>query len=528
MRPGAQPRPGVSGLPLAALAGGLGLYALLVAATLRATGGVFEYPLDDPYIHLALAEQIARGTYGINPGEVSSPGSSPLYPLLLTPFAGTGLQRYLPAFWNTVGLAVAAWLWGRLLIEAGYSRAGWRAAGYLLAVSGPGAMLMPQVAFLGMEHSLHMAAALAVVLGLVRHLAGARSGGPALVVAGAFFGSAFRFEGLALGLAAGAVLVFTGRRGAGVLAAGGALLPVALFMVVLAALGLDPAPSSVQVKLAETPLGSSYPVLHFVLNVLAGHEPGAKLVTGLTLALVLSWGLAPGLRGTRGAWLVAAVLASALAHLAVGRFGWMNRYEHYVVVILVATFVALIPQALERWGRGASFAALAAVFAAALVVFQPAATSKLPGAARAILTQQGQMARFAQDVLKAPVAVNDIGRVAWRNPDAVLDLWGLASAEARDIRLNRPAPGWAGALVARQGVPVAMIYDTWLAEAVGPGWVRLGQLELSIPADFLGGPDVAFYATAPEHVARLRAALVAWVPTLLPGSRFAWDAGMAP
>src|SRR5687768_7918900 len=39
-------------------------------------GGDFSYTLDDPYIHLALAENIAIGHYGIDPSESSAPASS--------------------------------------------------------------------------------------------------------------------------------------------------------------------------------------------------------------------------------------------------------------------------------------------------------------------------------------------------------------------------------------------------------------------------------------------------------------------
>jgi len=37
--------------------------------TIGQTGGYYEYPLDDPYIHLAMSEQIANGGYGVNAGE---------------------------------------------------------------------------------------------------------------------------------------------------------------------------------------------------------------------------------------------------------------------------------------------------------------------------------------------------------------------------------------------------------------------------------------------------------------------------
>ena len=51
-------------LTLAPLAGFVASIALL-------TGGSVVYMLDDAYIHLALARNLASGTYGINPGEVS-------------------------------------------------------------------------------------------------------------------------------------------------------------------------------------------------------------------------------------------------------------------------------------------------------------------------------------------------------------------------------------------------------------------------------------------------------------------------
>ena len=97
---------------------------------------------------------------------------------------------------------------------------------------------------------------------------------------------------------------------------------------------------------------------------------------------------------------------------------------------------------------------------------------------RAINQQQGEMARFAKDFVKAPVAVNDLGYVAWANPDYVLDLFGLASADALNLRLSGAATGWADPLAETKGVRVAMIYDHWVGDALGPGWVRMGQSRL--------------------------------------------------
>ena len=72
--------------PLAlAITAFLCLAAAELVAVLFVNGGGFSYTLDDPYIHLALAENILRGHYGVNLQEFSSPSSSVLWPFLLVP-----------------------------------------------------------------------------------------------------------------------------------------------------------------------------------------------------------------------------------------------------------------------------------------------------------------------------------------------------------------------------------------------------------------------------------------------------------
>src|SRR5829696_3748249 len=46
----------------------------------RRTGFASVYSLDDPYIHLAVAEEILRGNYGVNPDEAASARTSALVP----------------------------------------------------------------------------------------------------------------------------------------------------------------------------------------------------------------------------------------------------------------------------------------------------------------------------------------------------------------------------------------------------------------------------------------------------------------
>src|SRR5688500_9913608 len=56
----------------------------IVSGVLGYTGGIFMYPLDDTFIHMELARNLAdHATWGINPGEFGSASSSLLYTVLL-------------------------------------------------------------------------------------------------------------------------------------------------------------------------------------------------------------------------------------------------------------------------------------------------------------------------------------------------------------------------------------------------------------------------------------------------------------
>ena len=92
-------------------AGARGLFrvdggAVLSRARVR-TGGSYVAPQDDPYIHLAMAERMAAGYYGINVGEASSPSSSLLWPVLLMAAGELGVGAGRGA-----GLESAGWLRG--------------------------------------------------------------------------------------------------------------------------------------------------------------------------------------------------------------------------------------------------------------------------------------------------------------------------------------------------------------------------------------------------------------------------------
>lgn len=498
-------RPGTRLLTLVAALSAISGFAFLELLAF-ALAGTFEYPLDDVYIHLAMAEGIARGHYGVNPGEVASASSSVLYPLLLAPFPGTTLQGLLPLLWNVAAVTLCGALWGRIVALAALPS---RRLAMLLAILGPLGLNMGGVGFTGMENALHAALSLVTLIGLWRFLEDGRVA-PWLAAA-IILAPLVRLEGLALSLGAAGVIVLSGRWRAGLALGLAVLLPVAAFSLMLTRLGLDPLPGSVVAKMALAAPGAT-PLERTLVNLVSNlSKPQGLYVAGLavgTLVVAL-------LRRGRARILLALAAACGLAQLLAGQIGWMHRYEHWVVLTMAgALMLATDGSRRDRLARGVVLLAIVIGFP----MFQTKNLSEYVWNPAAIHLQQAQMARFVHDDLQEPVAVNDLGWMAWRNDRYVLDLWGLGSAEVLHRRMQAPTGAWAAPILAEHGVHVAIIYARWFGAALGPAWKPVAELRMDRRIGRLGDWVVTFYADDAAMREKLTTRLAAFAPTLPGGA----------
>ncbi len=491
--------------PLTGAAVFLLLSAGLFAAVMQAAGGVFSFTLDDPYIHLAMAEEIGRGGYGVNPGEPASAASSILYPFLLAGLLKLGLGAGSALAVNLTAGAASTALLLALAGEGGLVTARTPAwASGLLAALLALVLNLGGLAFTGMEHGLQVALALAALLGAAR--LGRRNAPPAWLWPVLAAAPLVRFEGFAV-LGAGALALLWRRRWReAALAVGVAGLATAAFCWRLHSLGLPWLPSSVLAKAGDGAhgLGAQFMenqrVRESVLVIAAAAFPFATEV------------LARGRRPLRPPVLFAS--AGLSAQLALGTFGWryngwLHRYEAWAMALAGGVALLCYGGPLRAWLAQAPRLRSAFAAVTALLLFQPyvLTTAQTGLDARSIRLQQREMHRFAADVLRAPVAVNDLGWVSWRNDAYVLDLWGLASEPARRARQAHAGPEWMAALARARGVQAAMVYDDWIGPAPA-SWTRLGELRARVPLTV--GPRVAFYATDLATTARVRGAVARW------------------
>lgn len=489
----------------ASLAAGLGLTAALVLVELvrilQVNGGTFVYTLDDPYIHLALADRIATGHYGINAGEASAPSSSVLWPFLLAPFAFLARFDLVPLFLNVLaagGTVVIAWkILGRL-IRVPDPRVAETASSVLLVLFVLAGNVVG-LAFTGMEHSLQVLLAALLVHGFVREQETGECAAALSVAAVA--GPLIRYESMALSAAALLLLARRGHVRAAARIAAALLALLGGFSLFLLHLGLRPLPTSV---LAKSPAvargGTPDAVWQNAAYNLSGERGRLLAVVLVTVALVTLL-----LRSRDGSRELAAATAVGVGlHLLLGRNGWFHRYEIYVWVFAILCLLTLVRQPLCAFlsrsrpiPRLAALTAAAAVFA--VLTSRPYVTALLqtPLAANNIYGQQFQMHRFVKGFWKRPVAVNDLGWVAYRNDQYVLDLGGLANAEVlAHLWIDRNSR-WMDELTRERGVELAMIYKS-IYPPLPPRWRPLGELRLSGPFITPLDGTVSFFALSPE------------------------------
>ncbi len=467
------------------------IYAVEVLAILLLNDGHFIYTLDDPYIHLALAKHIAQGHYGINAGEYAAPSSSILWPFLLAPFCRLGVEYFAPLAINYVAsigaIGIVNWLVDQCFdvedVRTRRAKIGIVVA-FFLAINLPG------VAFTGMEHSLQVFFALAVTMGLIHVLKSNNT--PWWFSSAIVLGPLVRYENLALSVPTIGYLLF--RRHYKAASVAGLLLGAALlgFSLFLYALGLGWLPTSVIAKsvVVDGPYLLTI-VGHCLFNIFSSRL-GLQFAIYVLVLLYFAW-----CNSNREQRLFAMWAATVgLLHMLVGEFGWFSRYELYAWATLLASFLYLHRVYLADFVQTNSSAKVGVFLALYLLITCPnylLILLKTPYASNNIYEQQYQMHRFVDEYYRAPVAVNDIGWVAYGNKNYVLDLWGLASREALAKKRTEGSGEWITSLANHYDVKLAMVYDLWIPN-MPSNWIAIGKLYLGKPRVVVGDNVVTMYA----------------------------------
>jgi hypothetical protein len=314
-----------------------------------------------------------------------------------------------------------------------------------------------------------------------------------------------RYEALALTVASALLLWLRDRRAAILAATGGGLLLGAHALWMLS-MDLPVLPSSVLRKLPIAQGITSLRVapgdynaswLQGLLRALDSPTVGPLI---LIVALSVVATRLPG-RSPIAARLASWTLVLVLAQLAFGRISPYPRYESYIVAVVLLTAPLVFARELAALFRGRRAGAVALLLFAIAVPFWRNLkwTWLVPAASNDIYSQQHELHRFLTEFHHEAVAVNDLGWASYRNDAYVLDLWGLGSEAARSA-WAAPDPAQAlDTLVRSRAVPLAAVYEPWLARARPRGWSPVGSIDLRPPLTVVGGRSITLFATDPAR-----------------------------
>lgn len=495
------------------------LLAVIYRKSLGHTHGNIVYALDDAYIHMAIAKNLAdHGVWGINGYEFASASSSLLWTLILSAiYKLFGTIEIVPLVLNvmlaTVAVLVAHIILSRRSLPRFYEMI--VLVAFVLLTS------LPSLVFTGMEHVLQIIAAILFVCLAADSLArgsgaGERAGYIWLCVL-ALALPMIRYEGIFLVLVVCVLYLLRGRCLHALLLGFLAIIPVSVFGLISIHQGSFFLPNSLLLKSGF--VGGS--MAHRVLSGLTTHiitlgDTSFMLMLLLvaTAAYVLRFRVEPALWEPEKIAL-AALTGTTLLHALFAQTGWFFRYEAYLiglgVVVVGRALKEFVPTARQLADKDPSQVARHVAVAMLLfVVFVPflwrarRALTRVPRATTNIYEQQYQMALFLRYFYKGcAVGANDVGAISALADIRCVDLWGLGNLEVTRKKIR----GYYGRgdieeLAKISGMRIAIVYDSWFDKLIPHVWVRVGQWTISNNV-VCGGETVSFYAIAPKEKGRL-------------------------
>ncbi|HUW81246.1 MAG TPA: hypothetical protein VMZ31_00455 [Phycisphaerae bacterium] len=480
----------------------VGLYWVIVAGLLLlstcGTQGRLVYPLDDSYIHMAIAKNMAlHHVWGVSRYEFASSTSSPLWTFLLAiTYVAFGPNDISPLALNI--------LFGTLLLLASYLFFAKYMTGrvrvfvclLLVLLATP----LPPLTLAGMEHVLQALLALCFVWVAVAAVSPATRPSyrhEVLLLALAPLVTMVRYEGIFL---VGVVCIVVAlRRGfaLAVILAAVALCPVIAYGVWSMAHGWSFLPNSVILK-GQVPDFSVREIIKlFGYDSLKAIQetPHILLLLGASLLVLLFLSLKSekSHEGKRCAnWIF---VGAAFFHMQFAATGWFYRYEAYLVLLGIAVISTaaddLLPKtygsriAREKRLDYVTVMLLMAVAVSPFVFRSLDSLRETPTATKNIYEQQYQMGLFLRRFYDGrTVAVNDMGAVSYLADIRLLDLWGIGSREPASLRRhNQYNTQRIYDLAKERNAAIAIVYDLWFAGPQIGGlpsqWVKRGEWTIS-------------------------------------------------
>lgn len=479
--------------------------SLIVWKVLRYTHGVFMYPYDDTFIHLRIADNLTKGSWGINENEFSSASSSILYTLVLAFarfFSNSVVVPFVINILAGVIIVVALHLW---LKKHQVNSLGQTFIIALAVFFTP----LPLLIVSGMEHTLQCLFSFLFIFYFSDWLAQnkdlRKEKLPLNIFLFAVLASTIRYEGLFL-IAIACFLLLVHKKIFQAFTLGFiAVLPLIVYGFISVSKGSYFLPNSVLVKSGSFAYGGP---LRFVYEILfdklwyARNGMAAMATQRLMIAIPLLYFFFRKYLNPSYFFILVFLLLATLLQLSFASTGYLYRYEAY----LFFCFIIIIPVLFYKYGRyilNDLTTTVSKIIALALsfFLFFPVIIRSITALDKAdqgcinIYDQQYQMAKFTKQFYnQSNIALNDIGAISYYTNAIVVDLWGLANIEVtKSKKQHYWTPDFLDSLCKTKKVELAIVYDSWFSDSLTKRWNKAATWQIQNNV-ICGDDTISFYS----------------------------------
>jgi len=502
---------------------------ILTKDSLNRNQGHLVYALDDGYIHMATAKNLAEfGVWGVTRYEFSSNSSSLLWTVVLAAVYWVfGPSEVAPFILNilfcVLSLVVVARFLREMQLPGGVTG--------ILLVAAVYTGTMPILVFVGMEHGLEVFLDILFIYQMGKYISNPvenRNRFIGLAVLAALV-TGVRYEGLFVIGAASLVFFLRKRFSKGLLLLLAGLFPIVLYGVISLAKGGLFFPNSILLKGSNPTTFQIFDNLRGLIEWRYNSSKDVIYLAGLSLLVfVIQLFRKTGFWDQLAAMNLVVFLSNILQTFFIGD-NYFYRYESNLIVgeimVLGASIYMLVRErASLRINRGIQYG-LALVVVGFLfwkplpALWQRSIQSmeKIPPATTNIYEQQYQMALFLREYYQGKtIAANDIGAINYLADIHTVDLYGLSTQAVADMKLEGVySTAKIRQLAIERKVDIAIVYDHWFDGFGGlpRDWVKDG--EWSIRNNVVcGGSVVSFYAIKLAAEPELMQNLKAFSPSL--------------
>ncbi|KFC18678.1 hypothetical protein [Chryseobacterium sp. FH1] len=490
------------------------ILALLIFFNIQAVTGFagrYIYPLDDAYIHLSMAKNFAEfSVWGITQYEFSSTTSSPLFTFLLAILIKVfGNWEYIPLVANTIAGLFLIWISHNYLKQ--FSKLTYTV--FLASI----VLLMPLhlMIMTGMEHVFHTLTMVLVLLAFKKYLENEAPRNFSNLALLAILATGFRYESLFFIFFMCVYLFFIKKEYFQSIALGlFAMTPVLIYGWISVDHGSFFLPNSLILK-GNTNDG----VVGFLTRVAGNGYRGISILILILILLVQIFIKSKNqiifIDKIKNNAIPIVVFCGFAIHLLFANFGWLIRYEAYLVVVILFAIAPFADDVFQKkvGNQVLKFTTVILLLITFSMRFVP--MLKLQSlASKNIFDQQIQLADFLHKYYRnSKVVANDIGAITYFNNIHLLDTYGLGSIEVAKLRKedhgkftdNKKLQAYIYNTAKLQDFEVALVFDEWVK--MPDYFSKVGTL--TIQNNYMaGGTTVSFYSIKKENTDKVRNQLV--------------------